>query len=210
MPTPIYHITARDNLPAILAQGGLHCQKSLAKNRTKYADITHRSIQDRRAGTFVPRGPKGRLHDYVPFYFAPRSPMLYAIHKGNVAGCPCAQRDVVYLCSYAEDVCASGIGFVFTDGHGTMALTRFYDDLDHLDNVDWPLMQAKYWSDTKTDGDRKRRRQAEFLVHSFFPLSLVHRIAVSRKSHISPLTTLCHASQLVVPISEEPSWYYWD
>jgi len=39
-------------------------------------------------------------------------------------------------------------------------------------------MQARYWSDTNTDNDRKRRRQAEFLVHNFFPLRLVEAVGV--------------------------------
>ena len=32
----------------------------------------------------VPIGPGGAVSDYVLFYFAPRSPMMYAIHRGNV------------------------------------------------------------------------------------------------------------------------------
>lgn len=43
--------------------------------------IAHNTIQDRRAQTYVPCLPGGNPHDYVPFYFAPCSPMLYAAHK---------------------------------------------------------------------------------------------------------------------------------
>jgi ssDNA thymidine ADP-ribosyltransferase, DarT len=32
----------------------------------------------------VPLAPYGCVADYVPCYFAPRSPMLYKLHKGGV------------------------------------------------------------------------------------------------------------------------------
>ena len=86
MPTRVFHITAIENLPLILAHGGLRCVSDLRRDGTAYANIAHSHLQDRRATTPVRCGPDGCLHDYVPFYFAPRSPMLYAIYKGNVAG----------------------------------------------------------------------------------------------------------------------------
>ena len=52
-----------------------------------------------------------------------------------------------------------------------MRFTDFFDDLKDLDKIDWDLMQSRYWNDTNDDPDRKRRRQAEFLVHEFFPWS---------------------------------------
>lgn len=85
-PTPIYHITPINNLTGILAAGGLNCNSTLRRDRTAYTNIAHDHIQDRRSHTFVPLAPGGTLHDYVPFYFAPRSPMLYSIATGYVAG----------------------------------------------------------------------------------------------------------------------------
>jgi hypothetical protein len=38
-------------------------------------------------------------------------------------------------------------------------------------------MGDRYWRNTDEDGDRKRRRAAEFLVYNFFPFSLVTGIA---------------------------------
>ena len=79
------------------------------------------------------------MHDYVPFYFAPRSPMLYAIHMGNVDGCTAGQADIVYLVASAQRIEENGFSFVFTDGHGTMALSDFFDDLSSLNEVDCKL-----------------------------------------------------------------------
>jgi len=48
------------------------------------ADISMHSVQGHRAVKAVPVPPGGTLHDYVPFYFAPRSPMLRTLEGGNV------------------------------------------------------------------------------------------------------------------------------
>ena len=47
--------------------------------------------------------------------------------------------------------------------------TDFFDRLDDLDKVDWKIMKSKYWNDTDEGLDRKRRHQAEYLVHQLFP-----------------------------------------
>ena len=44
--------------------------------------------------------------------------------------------------------------------------------------IDWELMESKYWHDTDEDNSRKRRRQAEFLIHKFCPWTLVKEISV--------------------------------
>jgi hypothetical protein len=164
-PTLIYHITPKDNLRGIIAREGLVAQNQIQGQTIDYCNIAHGNIQDRRAQTRVPCGPGGDLHDYVPFYFAPRSPMLYAIHMGNVQDCTASQSDIIYLVTSAQRIESEGLPFVFTDGHGTMALSDYFNDLNELDEVDWRIMKAKYWADTNDDPDRKRRRQAEFLIY---------------------------------------------
>ena len=134
--------------------------------------------------------------------------MLYAIHKGQVAGCSTEQKDIVYLCSDTENVRDAGMGFVFTDGHGTMALTQFFQDLRQISRIDWEIMRAVYWRDTQEDGDRKRRRQAEFLVHSFFPWSLVQRIVVLQRSQVGAISKMCEAAGLPTSVVAMPAWYY--
>jgi hypothetical protein len=81
---PIYHITPIDNLPGIIKEGGLFCDRDAKK--IKFVSIGHKDIKERRIRKRVPLGRGGVLADYVPFYFAPRSPMLYTINRGNVEG----------------------------------------------------------------------------------------------------------------------------
>jgi hypothetical protein len=202
--TAIYHITHVRNLDRVLAEGGLHCDR-LAQE-LKAVNIGHMHIKARRLNRVVPNGPRGTVGDYVPFYFAPRSPMLYAINRGVVEGYAEGQQPVIYLCTTAEAVNEAGLRWVFTEGHADMGYTDFFDDLRHLDKVDWNLMGERYWHDTNDDPDRKRRRQAEFLVHQFFPWNLVSYIGVYDRSIAEAVGKVVRSDNPEIGI--EPGWYY--
>lgn len=208
MRTPIYHITHKDNLPGIVSKGRVLAQSQMEHESVEFTDIAHRRIQDRRSETPVPCGPGGDIHDYVPFYFAPKSPMLYAIKMGNVEGCTAKQNDIIYLVSSPQRIQNEGVGFVFTDGHGIMEWSEFYDDLNDLSAIDWDIMKERYWSDTREDPDRKRRRQAEFLVFNKFSWNLVEKIGVlNRKIEREVIHTISIASHKPA-VSVEADWYY--
>ena len=156
----------------------------------------------------VPVGRGGTLGDYVPLYFAPRSPMLYSISRGNVPTYQEGQGPIVHLVASAEAIAVRGLPYVFTDGHADVELTRFYGSLAQLNKVDWPLMRARFWSDTIDDPDRKRRRQAEMLVHGFLPWDLIMAIGVQKRStERLALGAIGHASHQP-PVSFQPDWYY--
>lgn len=174
----IYHITHIDNLESILSEGGLLAYNIMLETQTNYTNIAYQNIQDRRATTDVPCGGGGVLHDYVPFYFAPRSPMPYTISRGNVENYTQGQAAVIHLVSSIENIEAEDLCFVFTDGHTVMTFTDFFDDLNYLGAIDWDVMESRYWNDTNEDNDRKRRRQAEFLVRYFFHWQLITEIGV--------------------------------
>jgi hypothetical protein len=71
------------------------------------------------------------------------------------------------------------VASVFTNGHAEMAFSDFCADLQRLDEfIDWSVMRSAYWNDTIDQPDRKRRRQAEFLVQEFFPWTAIERIGV--------------------------------
>lgn len=175
MPTPIYHITHVNNLSSILNSGGLIACNQLKQQQTNYTDIAHQTIQDRRATIIVPCSVGGFLPDYVPFYFAPRSPMLCSIYYKRGKS---YQNEVLHLVSEAGTIKASNLDFAFTDGHAIMAFSEFYDDLKDLSQIDWQIMKETYWNDNSNDNDRKRRRQAEFLVHKCCPWTLIKEIGV--------------------------------
>lgn len=77
----IWRIVHRDNIPWIL-DNGLHCGNSLVQAEN-WINIGNPELIGKRAGHPVPVGTGGTLHDYVPFYFTPFSPMLMNIHSGR-------------------------------------------------------------------------------------------------------------------------------
>ena len=205
---PVYHITHVQNLSSILERGGLLSDAKMEESGIESVGIAHQHIKERRARRSVPVCRQGTLADYVPFYFAPRSPMLYAIHRGAVEGYDDGQRSILHLTSTAELVVQSGLPFAFTEGHAEIAFSEFFDGLESLNKIDWVVMHSRYWNDTNEDSDRKRRRQAEFLVHDFFPWTLVTGIGVigSRMaSEVGAALRQCdHQPEVVV----ERGWYY--
>jgi hypothetical protein len=208
-PTPIYHITHVDNLPLILADGGLRCCADLRSSSVRYRDIAYQDLQAWRAQRRVPSAPGGVLHDYVPFYFAPRSPMLCAIAYGRVPHYSEGQGPIVHLVSTVQATLAAGHSFVFTDGHTRVAVTDYFNDVADLDRIDWSVMPLKFWKDTNARPDCERRRQAEFLVRSFFPWTLITEIGVK------DLATKRKVQEILWFEEHEPevnvrgsSWYY--
>jgi hypothetical protein len=208
MPIQIYHLTHINNLRSILEDGGLRAYNALRQTGRPHTSVAYEGIQERRNRTIVPCGPCGTLHDYVPFYFAPRSPMLYTIHRGNVAGYAEGQSPLAHIVSTIESIQAAGLKFVFTDGHAIMEWTDFYDDLSKLDQIDWEVMNSLMWRDTATDLDRKRRRQAEFLIYGFFPWNLITEIGVINNQVRARVETVLQGTQARPLVTIRQNWYY--
>lgn len=189
--------------------GGLIANSRLRQQQTNYIDIAHEHIQDRRATTKVPCNGGGSLHDYVPFYFAPRSPMLYAIYKQNIDSYSGGQQPIIHLVSEAYTIKTSGLKFAFTDGHAIMAYSDFYQEISDLQSViDWKLMKSKYWANTPDDPNRKWRRQAEFLVYEYCPWTLIQEIGVINSIIRQQVQQILANFNLETSVKIYSSWYY--
>lgn len=206
--TQICHFTHYENLSSIMQHKGLLMVKSVHGGSVTHKDIAYSDVQDKRAATPVPVPPGGVLHDYVPFYFAPRSPMLYTIHRGNVHQYNEGQRPLVYLVSTAQHVMKAARPFVFTDGHGIIKITNFFNQESDLHHVDWDLMRERQWADTNADPDRKRRRQAEFLVHQFFPWTFIVGIGTYNSTIKEKVEYLISGQTYKPLVKIKRAWYF--
>lgn len=202
----LYHITHLRNLPRIVASGGLAAYNILADR--DYVSIAHGNIQESRSSVRVPCRAGGTLHDYVPFYFGPRSPMLFAIGKGAVEGYEDGQEPIVHLVVQLSDVLEADLPFVFTNGHAIVAYTDFYDDVTQLDQVDFPLMRQKYWHDVDDDPNRAWRRSAEFLVHERLPWGHVLGVGVMNETIQSAVLDTLDDVGEARPVAVRRHWYY--
>jgi hypothetical protein len=202
----IYHFTDIENLPSILEAGAVRCHR----DAPTAVEIGNQDIKNNRQTVEVTCGPGGKVCDYVPFYYAPRSPMLSAIMNGRVEGVSTDQSRLVYLVASTEAAYANGLQCVFTDGNaGTFHITKFEDDAEKLSaHVDWPLMEAKLWFNTDEDPDRRRRRMAEFLIHESAPLEIFKGIAVLNSTVEATVTAMVRKAGRSLPVVCRPGWYF--
>lgn len=152
---------------------------------------------------------QGVVGDYVPFYYAPRSPMMYVISRGQVPEYGSDLSSLVYLVTSIERLLDLGYEPTFTRRNAVLANADFTQGVGTLDDhIDWQLMDAYRWNDTEEDTDRKARRMAECLVHGKVDGAAFHEIGVfdeaARTRLVGTLATLKAATPVVV----HRDWYY--
>jgi hypothetical protein len=209
-PTPVFRIVHVDCLPTILRREALHAANHTPDDGLPYRTIHNVDIQGQRHISNLPCGPRGTLHDYVPFYFGYLSPMLFQLKTGRVAGYNEGQEPLIYLKTTVQAVAQAGIPFVFSDGHGIAAFTSWHHDPARLEEVDWTMVYQRYWSDTLNDMDRQRRKQAEFLIHQSCPWAVIEEIGVlnaAMKTRVEAHLNEADAGLHKV-VNVHPNWYY--
>jgi len=209
-PTWLYRLVHVDNLATLLTRGVLHAPHSTPNDGLPYRPIHNVSVQASRHVRQIPCGPGGTIHDYLPFYFGPLSVMLLNLKTGRVPGYTEGQEPLVYLVTTAQAIQQSGCRFVFSDGHGLAGFTDWYDDLAQLDQVDWDIVGERYWRDTPEDNDRKRRKQAEFLVLDRLDWSLIGAIGVINNKMKAKVEAILqqHANRRLPKVVVRSDWYY--
>lgn len=209
-PTPILRFTHVDNLDTIIRRGGLHAPNYVPVDGLTYRFCHDAAVQNDRADVSISLGRGGTIHDYVPFYFGYLSPMMLKLKTGQVAGYSEGQEPLIYFVSTAQAIDGAGLSFVFSDGHGLARFTYWFDDLVHIDEVDWSIVYERYWRDEINDMDRQRRKQAEFLVHRCCPWSLIQKIVVldlSMQRRVEEIQASFPSDQRRVVMINR-NWYY--
>ena len=173
----LYRITHIDNLDFILESGKLTCPSS-SDCDPNYIGIGDVTLISSRSSKEVNIEPNGNFTDYVAFYFGARSPMLYSIQKGFNGVTKRSPETIIYLVTTFENIKEAESQYVFSDGHGYHLMSQFFNTEDDLDEVDWDTVNLNRWNDTEHDPDRKRRKQAEFLVYEEVPLSAIIGVGV--------------------------------
>jgi len=199
----LYHITHISNLESIIKQGSLWSHAQIKEHTIHYIDVANHDIQSRRERTKIPVGAGGYLHNYVPFYFAPRSPMLYALKMQ-----PIPQDDIVYFMTNTQAIQKNSLQYIFTNAHAIRRLTNFYTDLKNLSEIDWDVMRASVWTDTDDDPSRKARRQAEFLVLNEVPLSACLGFSVYSCKAKQKVEKMLKNYNLALPVAIRRHFYF--
>lgn len=166
----IFHITDISNLAGITASG-LLSDKAMIR-RGDHSVIGYDHIKRRRMEEIqVDCCGYRYVGEFVPFYFCPRSPMLYTINMGNTGRAPGCQEGIVHLVSTVGSGISLNRDWAFSDGNAGAFHTSFFSDINKLSNLDWQAINAKYWS------ERRHQKQSEFLIADYFPWQNVSLIA---------------------------------
>jgi ssDNA thymidine ADP-ribosyltransferase, DarT len=205
IPTPVLHFTHVSHLATIVQHGLLSDTQARARG-VLAVEIGNASIKKDRRGRSVPVGPGGCVADYVPFYFAPRSPMMYAIEKGKVPTYDGGCDDLVYLMSDVQRLRAEGLLVLATDRNAVLGHAEFTEDDARLtDIVDWDLMQAAFWATTP---DGRERRMAECLVHEAVPRAAFTEVACKNDACAARARSALATVGSRTTVAVRPDWYF--
>lgn len=209
IPSPLYlyRIIHIDNLAYIVENKEITCP-SHEKANPDYIGIGDDTLIAHRKERPISLHPFGTFNDYVAFYFGRRSPMLYNIKNGYQGVTRRSQNDIIYLITSLEKVKEIRIHYVYFDGHGYHHLSQIFNTEEGLQNIDWDVVNAGKWSDSEDDPDRKRRKQAEFLLFESLPFDAVIGIATFSaisKAKVDEIVGAEHTELISVVRTE---WFY--
>ncbi|WP_432560417.1 type II toxin-antitoxin system toxin DNA ADP-ribosyl transferase DarT [Granulicoccus sp. GXG6511] len=194
-----------------IVRDGLLPQSECRRRSIAGVEIGYPHLKDRRSKTVVPCHPGGTLSDYVPFYFAPRSPMLFAISSGQLGPEAAHTERIIYLVSSIQNLRTHGLSVVVSDRHPAMSFAKFTTndvDLDRDDFVDWPLMGQRYWNSTPEEPDRKERRQAECLVHPHVPWPLFDAVVTKTDEIAIAVHAVLASVDAHTAVAVRRDWYF--
>lgn len=181
----IYYIVHVDNLPSILEDGKLLCDAVMQGRASTGTSIGINAIKERRLSRLTLTSHPGLyVGQCVPFYFCPRSVMLYVIDRKRnpelayMGG----QRPIVHLEADLYETVAwaegSGHRWAFTTSNAGASYFEDYSDLSQLHLINWGAVQATTWSGQGVEPTVKDGKQAELLVEHSVPWELINRVGV--------------------------------
>lgn len=205
----IYHIVHTDRLPSIVADDYLWSDARVAMHMQAGTTIGMSRIKQRRLNELrLTSHPDLHVGDCVPFYFCPRSIMLYTIHKANDPDLVYrgGQDAIVHLeadlrrtVSWAE---SHGQQWAFTLSNAGTYYFVDHSDLAQLSEIDWYAVAARDWRRCKAG------KQAEFLIQERFPWALVARIGVRSQRIHDQVNAILQKTVHRPPVEVRPDWYY--
>lgn len=210
----IYHIVHVDRLRSILADEHLWCDAEVVRRAPAGTAIGMVHIKQRRLNELTLTSHPGLyVGDCVPFYFCPRSIMLYLIHRKNPElSYSDGQEPIVHLqadlytcVNWAEQ---NSRRWAFTLSNAGAYYFEDRRDLAQLNEIDWAAIQTNRWSGRGIAPSVKEGKQAEFLIEQSFPWHLVERIGVCSRATYQQVVNVLSATGHRSPVEIRTDWYY--
>lgn len=212
----IYHIVHVDRLPSILVDGYLWCDAVMIQRiqQTNSTTIGMSSIKQRRLRTTLVSHPRLHVGECVPFYFCPRSVMLYMIYQANHPELDYrgGQAPIIHLEADLQATVAWAQQYsrrwAFTLSNAGSSYFEDRCNLSQLSELDWDAIQTNRWSGNAIPRAVKESKQAEFLLEQSFPFSLVSRIGVHSRAVYNQVMSILQASPHKPVVEIKAAWYY--
>lgn len=203
----LFRITHVGNLRWLLTHG-LHCARAQLRDPA-FIEIGSSNLIAKRRDRRVPQHPCGTLSDYVPFYFTPRSPMLFNIKTGWKGLQRRSNADIAILVTAVSHLKRLEVPILFTDRHAYAATARFSNSPDGLSSmVDWAILQNRDFRNTDEYPDKMDRYQAEALVYRHVPVTALRGIGCVSASVQTRIEALVAEMGLSLRVVVRPGWYF--
>ena len=166
------------------------------------------SIKQRRLTNPLNSHRNLRVGDCVPFYFCPRSVMLYVIFMKNHPELAYrgGQEPILHLEAdlrqTADWASSNNRRWAFTSSNAGNRYFEDYHDISLLNKLDWQAIQARNWQTCREE------KQAEFLMERFFPWEMVSRIGVHSAEIRGKVVGEIQVARHKPPVETKPDWYY--
>lgn len=211
----IYHIVHVDRLHSIITDGSLWSDSEALKKQLPGTQIGMNKIKERRLKELTLNSyPDLHVGECVPFYFCPRSIMLFLIFQGNHPELQYrgGQEPIIHLVAdlynFVEWTEKNTCRWAFTLSNAGSRDFEDRNNINQLADINWDAVHATQWSGNNVDPAISRGKQAEFLVENHFPWNLFERIGVhttqTQQQVMSVLSTADHRPEVVM----ERTWYY--
>lgn len=205
----IYHIVHVDRLASIIADGFLWSDAEITSRAPAGTSIGMSTIKQRRLIELTLNSHPGLyVGACVPFYFCPRSIMLYLIYQGNhpELNYRGGQGPIIHLeadlnacVAWAE---ANDQRWAFTLSNAGAFYFEDRRDLAQLSEINWEAVQARDWKSCKEG------KQAEFLLENRFPWHLIERIGVKSQAVYTQVADALAAAGHKPHVEIKLDWYY--
>ncbi|SDD94058.1 protein of unknown function [Rhodospira trueperi] len=202
----IFRIMHRDNVAWTVANG-FHCRNSALAD-PGFVPIGNPDLIEHRRDMPIPIPPCGVLGDYIPFYFTPRSPMLYNIRTGHRGIRKRANAEIVVAVACLHDLLDRAIPFVVSDRHAYLATASFSSGLDGLQSLDWAALQASDFRRDPENPEKFERYQAEALIHRHLPANGLRGWVCFDDDAKAFVTGLLDEHGLSMTVATRPGWYF--
>ena len=207
----IYHITHINNLRAIATSGELVSDAIRIQRDINCSLVGMSTIKQRRLTEIeVDVCPGTTVGEYVPFYFCPRSIMLYILYRANHPELTYrgGQQTIVHLevdlneaIKWAE---ARQEPWAFTDRNAGAYFVQFYNRQTDLNRIDWNAVAATDFREPQI----KDGKQAEFLSYATFPWTLIRKIGTIDPVMANQVREAISGTSHQPTVKVQRGWYF--